>query len=121
MHKALFSLLVVFIPFYIPQAAFPIPAFPGAEGFGAQSVGGRGGKVIFVTNLNDSGPGSLRAAVKEDGPRTVIFRVSGTIALKSALAVTKPYITIAGQTCPGDGICLKDHALVIAADHVIIR
>lgn len=121
MHKALFSLLVVFISFFISQTAVSIPAFPGAEGFGAQSVGGRGGKVIFVTNLNDSGPGSLRAAVEEDGPRTVIFRVSGTIVLKSTLAVTKPYITIAGQTCPGEGICLKDHALVIAADHVVIR
>ncbi|MHC4512011.1 MAG: pectate lyase family protein [Planctomycetota bacterium] len=98
-----------------------VPAFVGAEGFGAQSVGGRGGQVLFVTNLNDSGPGSLREAIEADGPRTVIFRVSGTVALKSSLVVKKPYITIAGQTAPGDGICLMNHALVIAADQVIVR
>jgi hypothetical protein len=89
----------------IPETAVSVPAFPGAEGFGAQSIGGRGGKVLFVTNLNDSGPGSLRAAVETEGPRTVIFRVSGTAALKSAIVIKKPYITIAGQTAPGDGIC----------------
>jgi hypothetical protein len=105
----------------ISDVSVSIPAFPGAEGFGACSIGGRGGKVIFVTNLNDTGQGSLRQAVKADGPRTVIFRVSGTIALESAIVVTKPYITIAGQTAPGDGICLKNHALVIAADHVVVR
>jgi pectate lyase len=98
-----------------------VPAFPGAEGFGAQSLGGRGGKVLFVTNLDDGGPGSLRAAVEADGPRTVVFRVSGTIALKSALVVRNSHVTIAGQTAPGDGICLKDCGLVVAADHVIVR
>jgi hypothetical protein len=98
-----------------------MPAFPGAEGFGAESIGGRGGRVIFVRNLNDSGRGSLRAAIESDGPRTVIFRISGTIALKSHLSVTKPYITIAGQTAPGDGICLKDHTFSVSADHVIVR
>src|SRR3954454_14429876 len=90
------------------NAASVLPAFPGAEGFGANTPGGRGGKVLFVTTLDDSGPGSLRAACEADGPRIVIFRVSGTIALKRAIVVTKPFLTVAGQSAPGDGICLRD-------------
>ena len=121
MYRSLVIFLAVCATLLIPETVVSVPAFPGAEGFGAQSIGGRGGKVLFVTNLNDSGPGSLRAAVETAGPRTVIFRVSGTVALKSAIDITKPHIAIAGQTAPGDGICLKNYSLVIAADHIIVR
>lgn len=102
-------------------AETPLPAFPGAEGFGAGTPGGRGGRVLFVVNLNDSGPGSLRAACEAEGPRTVIFRVSGTIRLTRDLAVRNPYLTIAGQTAPGDGICLRDGTLGVATHDVVIR
>lgn len=106
-------------------AALPVAAqqlaFPGAEGAGRFSEGGRGGRVIAVTNLNDSGPGSLRAALEADRPRTVVFRVSGTIALKSDINVTNGRLTIAGQTAPGDGITIRDHTLNIAANDVVVR
>jgi pectate lyase len=95
------------IAFATAGFASDIPAFPGAEGFGASSTGGRSGRVIEVTNLDDTGPGSLRAAIEAEGPRTVVFRVGGTIELKTELVLTHPFITIAGQTAPGDGIALK--------------
>lgn len=103
-----------------PAAAQQL-AFPGAEGAGRFSEGGRGGRVIAVTNLNDSGPGSLRAALEADRPRTVVFHVSGTIALKSDIVVTNGRLTIAGQTAPGDGITIRDRSLNLAADDVVLR
>jgi len=97
------------------------PAFPGAEGFGKYTLGGRGGRVIEVTNLNDSGPGSFRMACEATGPRIIVFRVSGTIALASKLVIRRPFITIAGQSAPGDGICISGHQVKFEADHVIVR
>lgn len=89
----------------------PQAAFPGAEGGGSYSVGGRGGQVLFVTNLNNSGAGSLRAAIEASGPRIVVFRVGGTINLLTELRVNNPYLTVAGQTAPGGGIQLNGQAI----------
>ena len=103
----------------LPQAK--IPAFPGAWGGGMYSFGGRGGKVIVVTNLNDSGPGSFRAACEAAGPRIVVFNVAGIIRLTDRIRVRAPYITIAGNTAPGDGVCLAGNTVELETHDIIIR
>ena len=113
---------------YIPWASrydelphSDIPAFPGAEGGGKFVRGGRGGKVIVVNSLNDDGPGSFRWACEQGGARVVVFNVAGIIRLKSPVIVRAPYITIAGQTAPGDGICIAGETVWINTHDVIIR
>jgi pectate lyase len=95
-------------------------AFPGAEGFGKYTTGGRGGKVMIVSNLNDDGSGSLREAVTVKFPRIVVFSISGTIHLESKLLI-ESNITIAGQSAPGDGICIADHPVVFHGNNIIVR
>lgn len=113
---------------YIPWAAKPsdlpqakITAFPGAEGGGAYTFGGRGGKVYVVTNLNDDGTGSLREACEQGGARIVVFNVAGIIKLKTPLIIRAPYITIAGQSAPGDGICVAGESVWLNTHDVVIR
>ncbi len=113
---------------YIPFAGRPtdlpqseLLAFPGAEGGGAYSFGGRGGKVIVVKNLNDSGPGSLRDACEQGGARIIVFNVAGIIRIKTPLIIRAPYLTIAGQTAPGDGVCVAGESVWINTHDVIIR
>lgn len=113
---------------YKPWASKPsdllkaeIPAFPGAEGGGAYTPGGRGGKVLVVTNLNDRGPGSFREACETGGARIIVFNVSGVIHLKTPINLRAPYVTIAGQTAPGDGICVTGASFLIDTHDVVIR
>lgn len=96
-------------------------AFPGAEGYGKYTAGGRGGQILVVTNLNDSGEGSLRAAIETKGPRVIVFAVSGDIFLESNLRIKEPNVTIAGQTAPGDGICLRNWGLIVETEEAIVR
>ena len=102
-----------------PPASLPV--FPGAQGFGIFTKAGRGGSILRVTNLNDSGPGSLRAAVTATGPRTIIFDVSGTILLKDWIYVRNPFITIAGQSAPSPGITLRGAGISVETNDVLIR
>jgi len=113
---------------YIPWAAKPgdlpqskLAAFPGAEGGGAYSFGGRGGKVYVVNTLADSGPGSLREACEQGGARIVVFNVAGIIRLKTPLIIRAPYITIAGQSAPGDGVCIAGESVWLNTHDVVIR
>ena len=97
-------------------------AFPDAEGYGRFARGGRGGKVVAVTNLSDSGPGSLREAVTNDiGPRTIVFDTSGIIQLNSRLVLSQPYVTVAGQTAPGKGICIRSAPFGITGNDAIVQ
>lgn len=96
-------------------------AFPGAEGYGSKTNGGRDGMVVFVTNLNDSGIGSFRMACEANERRIIIFRTAGIIELKGDIVISNPFITVAGQTAPGDGICISGGTIVIATHDVIIR
>ena len=103
----------------LPQA--DIPAFPGAEGGGMYTCGGRGGKVFVVTSLADSGPGTLREACDAGGARIIVFNVAGIIKLERPININAPYVTIAGQTAPGDGICIAGESFLINTHDVIIR
>ena len=114
--------------YYVPWASRPydlrqakIPAFPGAEGGGMYTFGGRGGKVLTVTNLNDDGPGSFRWACEQGGARIVVFNVSGNIVLKTPIIVRAPYITIAGQTAPGEGVQISGESFQVDTHDVIVR
>lgn len=113
---------------YKPWASKPedlvksdIPAFPGAEGGGMFTPGGRGGKVIVVTSLEDEGPGTLREACETGGARIIVFNVSGIIRLKTPIHLLAPYVTIAGQTAPGDGVCVTGESFLIDTHDVVIR
>jgi hypothetical protein len=113
---------------FIPWAAKPsdlpqakIPAFPGAEGAGEFSFGGRGGKVFVVTNLADSGPGTFREACEAAGPRIIVFNVAGIIHLQKPINIEAPYITIDGHTAPGDGVCIAGESTLVDTHDVVIR
>ena len=105
----------------LPASALAVPSFSGAEGWGAVTAGGRGGQVIHVTHLNDSGAGSFRAAVTASGPRTVVFDVSGQINLLTEVSVTNPFLTIVGQTAPGAGVTIAGETVSLDAHDIVVR
>lgn len=121
MHRFGYPILALLCIAVSGPQGLALPAFPGAEGFGADTPGGRGGQVIYVDNLNDDGPGSLRAACEAEGPRMVLFSVSGVIELEEPLKIKEPFITIAGQSAPGHGICLKGYQVSVQTHDVVIR
>ena len=119
--KSLFTfILMALTTVCFAQQQEKLPAFPGAEGFGRYVTGGRGGKVIHVKNLNDNGTFSLRWALAQQGAKTIVFDISGTIHLESELSIPSN-TTIAGQTAPGDGICVADYPCNIKGNNVIVR
>lgn len=126
----LFAIMIIMSAMFVlhakqPPAVLPLPVllkvFPGAVGFGTESVAGRGGAIIKVTNLNDQGPGSLRNALKQEGPRIVVFEVGGMISLADRIIVDNPYVTIAGQTAPSPGITLKGAGITIRTHDVLLQ
>lgn len=118
--KNLIVLLSVWCAFWSVSASAQVTAFPGAEGYGAYATGGRGGRVMIVANLDDEGPGSFREAAEAKGKRIIVFAVSGTIHLTKKLSI-RGDVTIAGQTAPGDGICLADESVGLGGDNIIVR
>src|SRR5262245_36306543 len=105
----------------VPATSLAVPVIPGASGFGMETPAGRGGTVMRVTNLNDSGSGSLRACAEGSGPRVCVFEVSGTIRVNSEITIDSPFVTIAGQTAPSPGILIRGAGLRIWTNDVLVQ